>query len=206
MANAPFDFSEQRPGQVPPEEQAALQGQWASFLDQPGARSALLNFGIALMQPPSFGDTPTSQIGRAVGAGAEAAGRGELQEAKVGELEARSSAAVARAGQGEARLGMDYFRRKSIEKEGEANRTQRAANLWISDQKKDQTDYQREKKRIDDLNVTKPSNQKIPYPPPPPILDFPTWLRVRGAGLLSAGAGATEETKPPPKTGELEGD
>jgi hypothetical protein len=183
--------------QVPPDEREATQQQWNSFLDKPGARAALLNFGIALMQPPSFGDNFASQFGRAVGAGAEAAQRGELQESKVGELEARSAAATARAGAAGERTGLEYFRRKSIESEGALNRQTQAFGMYLRDKQAVDKAYTKQKADIDKANELRSSKDQLPYPPPPPSMDYPTWLRVRGAGLLSATAAprTTSETE-----------
>jgi hypothetical protein len=101
--DTPFDVTPKPPAaQGAPQPDIAQQ--WASFMGQPGATAALLNAGISLMQPPSFGDTFASQLGRAIGAGGEAATRGEVLESKIGESEARSEAARSRAGEAGARL------------------------------------------------------------------------------------------------------
>lgn len=107
-------YSPWTPGPAP-ENMLPDQGvaqQIGSFMDDPRARSALLSFGLSLMQPPSFGDNPVAQIGRAVGAGGEAAGRVQNQALKEQELAskedlraAQGDASVARAAAAEARAG-----------------------------------------------------------------------------------------------------
>lgn len=83
-----------------------LVGQWNNFLDQPGGRAQLLSIGLSLLQPPSFGDNPASQIGRAIGAGGETQARQEAMDIKQKEAdtkallrEAQATAAGARASQ-----------------------------------------------------------------------------------------------------------
>lgn len=90
-----------------------------SFMDDPRARAALLSFGLAAMQPPSFADTFTSQLARSIGAGGEAVQRVDDQERKAAEFGIRASEAdskqdlraaqaensIARAGAAEARIG-----------------------------------------------------------------------------------------------------
>lgn len=83
----------------------ALKGQWDSFLEQPGAKTALLQFGINMMQPPSFGDTAFSQMGRAIGAAGEASTRQQVEERKEMEAEAKADVAEMRAYAAQQRAG-----------------------------------------------------------------------------------------------------
>ena len=64
----------------PQETPEELKGQWDQFLSSDQNRSALLQFGLALMQPVSPGQTGAGHIGQAIGAGAEASGRVEKQD------------------------------------------------------------------------------------------------------------------------------
>jgi hypothetical protein len=87
-----------------------VKDQWNTFLDQPGGRAALLSAGLALMQPPSFGDSPMGQIGRAIGAGGEALSRVEAMDLKQKEIDSKATeraatadAATSRASTAEAR-------------------------------------------------------------------------------------------------------
>lgn len=82
-----------------------LRNQWATFLDDPRGRAALLSTGINLMQPPSFGDTGASQIGRAIGAGGETLNRTEAMDLKQQEADSRAQLREAQAGAAGARAG-----------------------------------------------------------------------------------------------------
>lgn len=204
----PFDFSSPVRSAAPVDEYDKIRGEWASFLDQPGARAALLSTGIALMQPPSFGDTFASQLGRAVGAGAEAATRGELTESKVAEQEARSSAAVARAGHAGERLSLEQLRQQGMSERQSQQMQIRALDLWRKDQQASQTAYQKALKDWNDMKLTMPAAQMPPQPTPPPFVDFDQWMATKGAGLLSTTVGpgaAGRSTKPPPAVGEVQG-
>lgn len=75
-----------------------VRAEWDSFLGNPQGRAALLSAGLALMQPPSFGDTGASQIGRAIGAGGQSATANQVmdmkereQDSKVADRESRAS-------------------------------------------------------------------------------------------------------------------
>lgn len=82
-----------------------LQSEWSNFLEQPGARTALLQAGISMLQPPSFGDTPMSQFGRAVGSAGEAVTRQGVLEQRERESDAKTDLAEARADAASARAG-----------------------------------------------------------------------------------------------------
>lgn len=55
----------------------ALTDGWNSWLSNPANRAALVQTGVALMQPMSIGQNPLGQIGMAIGQGAEAKDRYE---------------------------------------------------------------------------------------------------------------------------------
>lgn len=116
----PGDTTDPLAGIADPNTYAKVRGEWDSFIGNPQGRAALLSTGLALMQPPSFGDTPMSQIGRAIGAAgqsatanqamdlkeAEAGSKADLRMAQGESAMARASAAEARAAGAEGRLGM----------------------------------------------------------------------------------------------------
>lgn len=66
-------------GQVDPATAAAG---WDDWLQRPGNRTALLQIGLNLMQPPGFGQTVAGQVGQAIGAGGEAQARVAAQDLK----------------------------------------------------------------------------------------------------------------------------
>lgn len=65
------------------------QASGGGFLDNPADRAALLQIGLGLMQPLAFGQTVGGHIGQAVGAGGEAASRGEAEDLKRQQAEAK---------------------------------------------------------------------------------------------------------------------
>lgn len=86
--------------------------QSSAFLEDPRMRGALLQAGINLMQPPSFGDNAASLLGRAIGGGAESVSRKEAidraqqeAESKAALREAQATAAGSRSEASTARLG-----------------------------------------------------------------------------------------------------
>ena len=92
----PFSAQGGDPTQGLPQPQD-LQQQWQSFLADPRGRGALLSAGLALLQPPSFGDTAASQIGRAVGAGGESVTTNEALDIKQQEANSKDLLRTAQA-------------------------------------------------------------------------------------------------------------
>lgn len=97
----PFDPWMPDLGDVMPQVPQAVTG----FLNDPQGRAALLSAGLALMQPPSFGDNPASQIGRAIGAAGQSATANEATEMKGQELESKQDLRSSQAMAAEARAG-----------------------------------------------------------------------------------------------------
>lgn len=61
--------------------------QWGQWLDQPGNRAALLQTGLAMMQPVGIGQTAGGHIARAIGEGGAALGREAAFDLKDREME-----------------------------------------------------------------------------------------------------------------------
>lgn len=74
-------FAPQQGVQTPQNTQN-VSSQWDSALNDPNVRTALLQFGISMLQPPSWGDTFGSRFGRAVGDAGEAVSRREAEKLK----------------------------------------------------------------------------------------------------------------------------
>lgn len=160
----------------------------------PRLLSAGLSTGLALMQPPSWGDTFGSQLARAIGTGAEASQRaGEqatqhrVKEAQAYSAEARADAAASRSGREADRAGYAAERLKLV-REGQAGLNERSR---LSALLRAQSQFANEKA----LN---------------PGLDFRTFLRQRNlehlltpvAGAPNAPQGEDEEdtaTPAPPR-------
>lgn len=92
----PEDFF--TPGEDP---LAAIQPYFAN----PKLQGALLQFGLNAMGPASWGDTPLTQLGRAVGSAGEQVGRVEDMDRREAESEAKTQLAEARANAASARAG-----------------------------------------------------------------------------------------------------
>lgn len=198
-------------GIADPEMFNNLRNQWSSFIEQPGNRAFLLQTGLALMQPPSFGDNPASQIGRAVGEGAEAQTRQQIINSKLAESESKSEANVARAHAAgssaeaiQSRLGLDYFKRQSIERGQEANQLIAAQKLYESEKKNDKADYARAQKLWTERNALLPkSKQEPPLSPLKTYDTFEEWARDRAPHLLrlpGIGKAIAPAAKPRPQT------
>lgn len=135
-----------------PSEQIATQGEdtagltqrWRQYLADPASRAALMQFGVSLTQPPSFGDNALSQVGRAVGDAGEAVSRTEesarkqqetesksqLREAQGTLAEARANTAGARAGTEAARLDLARERLSTTQQLGGLTRRIQATNAY----------------------------------------------------------------------------
>lgn len=182
-------------GEPPPE--AAI----PPFLEDPRIRAAMLQTGLALMQPPSFGDNFTSQFGRAIGSGGEAAqrmavenraqteaaSRQDLRGAQAEAAGARAETAGARSDTAASRLALERLKMEALNDRNRISgriRLQNAYNAWV--------------KNINAENSLKPAGQQTQVP------DFQTWLSQRDPELVKAlqlsgggtgqGAGAVDET------------
>lgn len=78
-----------------------IRGEWGAFLSDPRGQAAMMSMGLALTQPPSFGDNAVSQVGRAVGSMGESGRLMEAQDLKRTEAESKDEA---RQAQSEARM------------------------------------------------------------------------------------------------------
>jgi hypothetical protein len=86
---SPYDPQQSPDPNLPPPDPGIV-SQIQSALGDPRSQAALLTFGLNLMQPPSFGDNATSQIGRAIGSAGESGRSLDTQEQK--QLESESKA------------------------------------------------------------------------------------------------------------------
>lgn len=95
----PFDFTPQAPNV------GAIAEEWNQALKDPNTRTALLQAGISLMQPPNFGQTAAGHLGQAIGSAGEAVGRRTAEDRAESEADTRNVLREARAGAAEARAG-----------------------------------------------------------------------------------------------------
>lgn len=77
--------------------------QWSNALSDPTVRSSLLQFGISMLQPPSFGDSFGAQVGRAIGSAGEAQSNREAEDLKRQDVAGKTTLREARASAAEAR-------------------------------------------------------------------------------------------------------
>lgn len=87
----PEDVGSALTGQAatPQVDPATASGQWDDFLQRPGNRQALLQFGLNMMQPRAMGQTAGGQIAQSIGAAGEAVGRAEDSDLKAQLAEAK---------------------------------------------------------------------------------------------------------------------
>ncbi len=180
-------------GIADPETFNNIRNQWSSFIEQPGNRAFLLQTGLALMQPPSFGDNPASQIGRAVGAGAEAATRQQVIESKLAESESKAEANIARAGEAGARagaaqdrLGLDYFRLQAMGAKDENKQLADAQAAFLKDKNLLAVRHKERLKAWDDANLLRTPGIGPRPPAEAPDPSFESWLQSKyGAGYAA---------------------
>lgn len=188
-----------------------IRGEWGSFLSDPRGRAALMSAGLALTQPPSFGDNAGSQIGRAIGTMGESGRLMEAQSLKRDELDSKDAmrsaqadarmmtadAAQQRAEAAGARLGTAgaqlELRRQGLE--NAQQRSQLSSRLRLS------TMYQNDVARINKENA----NAKLLGQPEKPIVPFTDWVKnnpaLRSLGLLDE-TGTPQEDTPVPATAD----
>jgi|SRR5262245_2591057 len=180
----PFDMASQATQNLPGSQSFEdIRNQWASFLDQPGARTFLLQTGLSLMTP-QWG-TPASQVAGAIGQGAAAVSRGEALQSKEEAERARAEAAGTRAELAAQRIPLAHYQRQSIEQGQAATNIrgahaafQRNQNALYNQYKTDYAEWQKLQRDV----MAKPE-QKAAAPEPkdprkdPGFNDFSAWLR-----------------------------
>lgn len=181
---------------VDPSTYTRVRQEWDSFLGNPQGRAALLSAGLALMQPPSFGDTPTSQIGRAIGAAGQSASanqamdlkereqesKADLRSAQAAAAEARAETAGARAGSSGARLELARERLESQQRQSLLGSRIRLSNMYQN--------YVKDiAKRNSDAKIYNPSAT------PEPVLSMQDWISqnpmLRQMGLVPSQSGGS---------------
>lgn len=165
-----------------------LRGEWGAFLSDPRGQAAVMSMGLALTQPPSFGDNALSQIGRAVGAAGESGRLLEAQDLKRSELESkdamreaqaqarlmtagaaeqRAEAASARAGAAGDRAGFQAERLR-MQQESLGLRERLGASIR----------YQSYKNEVAKRNQNNAFMN--PGAPPEPVMSYPDFLKTMG--------------------------
>ena len=179
----PFQEPAQTPANAP-----NLTGEWSQALGDPKVQTALLQFGISMLQPPSFGDTTGSQFGRAVGHAGEALtaqdeikrkqqatdSQQTLREAQATAAEARAAGTGARNDAAAARL--DLAREKlGLSQILAANRNR--TNIMNA--------YTRARAKYEEGRIL---DQKLP-----PFPDLNTWAAQTGVADMLSQEGMTPQ-------------
>lgn len=199
-----------------------LTDQWNTFLSDPRGRGAILQMGLALMQPRGFGDTGAGQVGRAIGAGGEQVGRREAMDIKEQEAASKQELRGAQAAAQEARAGTAAANantaatraaaqadRLQFGREQEAGRSDRAAQ---SRRIREALGYDTMRARVEGENRRARQHNssisaQLPGFQPLPITPIPTreeWNRQHGlgAGLEGVdGGGGGGQPSPIPAPG-----
>lgn len=168
------DEGETRPAKpLPsPEEQRQLADKWRGWLDNPDNSAALMQAGIALMQPMGFGQTPIGHFGNALGEAGEAMSRRAKQTKEDAEAESKMQARERRA--------EDRERRAGIAEQNAGLSSQRAQNQLtlglIRQHQQMVRDYETAKKNHE-------ANQPVGVARTP-FMSWPEYLKSRGASHL----------------------
>lgn len=167
---------------VDPSTYDKVRSEWGAFMGDPQGRAALLSAGLALMQPPSFGDTGASQIARAIGAGGESAAMGEAQDIqkkglaiKQQEANSKEDLRASQATAAEARAGTAGARADAAGTRLELQKQQLQAmndrNL-LGNRVRLSGMYQNYVK-----DVAKRNSDPLRTSPPDPVLPMGDWLK-----------------------------
>lgn len=193
---------------VNPQMFAQIQDQLSAFMGNPQGRAALLSAGLALMQPPSFGDTGAGQIGRAIGAAGESATANQMMDIKERDITSKEDIRGARAVAAEAGASAALSR-------AETAATRAGAIGQGVDFKREQLRAQQERNMLNNrvrlsnmyqqyvAGVAKQNqNAQLLNQPQVPVKPMGDWIRenpiLSEMGLMPAMPDATEPTTAAP--------
>lgn len=193
----PFDPTEQGASTGGP----GIAQEWSAALNDPNIRGALLQAGISLMQPPSFGDNTASQIGRAIGGAGEYYNRVQEDERKAAAdaraerdtdsketlRTAQADTAASRARVAEANAGTAAERLQRLRDQDEYRRSGLRTSQLIKAQGL-YNNYVRETEKNNNNVLMDPKKRA-------PILGFDEWLArnpmLRDSLTTGGGGGST---------------
>jgi hypothetical protein len=98
-----------------PEQKVDLASQWKGWIENPENRTALMQFGLSMMQPIGLGQTSLGHFGQAVGEGGEAVDRRRKMELLEEEAGSRQDLRSAQAQSAESRAGVAAERARLAE-------------------------------------------------------------------------------------------
>lgn len=100
----PFSPTQTDPNAAPSAPaNSGITQQWSDALNDPVVRTSLLQAGIALMQPPGFGQTGAGHIGRAIGSAGEALTAQDVLAQKQQEIDSKAALRESQATSAESR-------------------------------------------------------------------------------------------------------
>jgi hypothetical protein len=97
------------PGSTP---QNDLHAKWMSYLTAPATRAAFAQFGVAMLQPRTQGQTFMGQVGQAFGEAGQAAGRVQQTQLDIGKQARQEARDQARLDLDKQGLGLEQDRNK----------------------------------------------------------------------------------------------
>ena len=154
-----------------------LQDQWNTFLAKPEGQAALLSFGINMLQPPSFGDNPLAQVGRAIGHAGETTANIEKMDLAQQEAASKEDARAAAARLAEERAAhMGESQRSATEStQAKLELGRLSASVRLNGL------YQQERQKIEAINEARRKDVlNAPgspgYTPPLPIPSYSEFL------------------------------
>jgi hypothetical protein len=178
---------------VPAED---LTGGWNKWINKPNNRAALMQFGIAMLQPMGFGETGLGHLASSVGSAGEAHQNvtKEAQQAEKSSTEAELRESRARA----AETTSNAAELRALQT-GE-NQRLRAENQGTTTLAR-QLQAQAQARRAYDEYVHKTNQDNLIADKPASILDYPTWLKSGGGAAAESaselGTGTTPSATAP---------
>lgn len=174
-----------------PEQQSDIAGQWRNWMANEQNRSALLQFGVSLMQPMGFGQNVAGHVGQAVGSVGEMATRRQEADRRERETDSRAELRTAQAGLAEARAanaGTSAARsadrlemaRERLGFDRERHRTSTLVRLQVA--------WQRAVEKINADNALVPPEQRRPIP------NFEEYVRANPHLAAGVGVGENSDT------------
>lgn len=160
-----------------------LYDSWNQWIDKPNNRAALMQFGIAMLQPVGMGETGVSHFANALGYGGEAAQRvtaqqqaQERHESDIDTRETRARAAETSAGAAETRA---LYAGQNAELRAQRDQSTNLARAL--------TAQATARSKYDNYRLVVPEKQQLPYS---------EWIKTP-EGMEALTGGAAGATTPP---------
>lgn len=184
-------------GQVPGRDYdpTDLGNKWSEWVGKPNNRAALMQFGIAMLQPMGMGQNVLGHAASAVGSGGEASQRVTQQEQQALKSDTEAELRTARASQAESnatnaearsRLSGENLelRRAGLEQKGMLGTLQAQTRNRMAHEQ-----YVRDTEKANQNDAL-----MNPKATPRPVLNFQDWLKAGGGEPVGGGPAAPAET------------